>query len=110
MVRNEFLKLSLMPAASRDLVVRIANGTDPAAVGTGCRELLTNKTNGLGCDCTRVVEVASEIASGVPPAIYMLREPTIVAAADVPDRKTKQRLVCFPRIQAGPRIPERKAS
>ncbi len=80
MDRNEISKLSPLAVASRDLVVQLANGADPAVVEAGCRELLTNNTNGLGSADTKVVEVASEIVRGVLSAVYVLRTPAIVAA------------------------------
>jgi hypothetical protein len=57
--------LSPLATASRDLVVRLSDGADPSEIERGCRELLTQNTNGMGSVDTRVVDVASEIVRGV---------------------------------------------
>jgi len=72
--------LSPLAVASRDLVFQLANGADPASVEAGCRELLTQNTNGLGSFDTKVVEVASEIVRGVLSGVELLRSPAIAAA------------------------------
>lgn len=72
--------LSPIASASRDLVVRLAEGADPSDVESGCRELLVNNTNGLGSIDTRVVDVASEIVRGVLSGIFFLKSPMVAAA------------------------------
>ncbi|TVQ76897.1 MAG: hypothetical protein EA380_07915 [Phycisphaeraceae bacterium] len=72
--------LSPLATASRDLVFQLAKGAHPDEVEAGCRDLLTNNTNGLGTVDTRVVEVASEIVRGVLSGVAMLRSPAITAA------------------------------
>lgn len=72
--------LSPLAAASRDLVVKLAAGADPAEVEAGCRDLLTKNTNGLGRVDTRVVDVASEIVRGVLSGVVAIRSPAISAA------------------------------
>ena len=72
--------LSPLATASRDLVLRLAIGADPADVEAGCRELLTENTNGLGRVDTRVVDVASQILLGVLSGATLLRSPAIFAA------------------------------
>ena len=72
--------LSPLATASRDLVMKLSQGADPSAIEAGCRELLTQNTNGLGSIDTRVVEVASEIVRGVLTGAVMLRTPKITAA------------------------------
>lgn len=73
--------LSPLAIASRDLLLRLSVGAAPADIEAGCRELLTQNTNGLGSIDTKVVEVASEIVRGVLAGAAMLRSPSIVAAA-----------------------------
>jgi hypothetical protein len=75
------LRLSPLAVASRDLVVRLSTGASPGEVEAGCRELLTENTNGLGSVDTRVVEVATEIVCGVLIGVSTLRSPAITAAA-----------------------------
>lgn len=72
--------LSPLAKASHDLVLQLATGGDPAHIEAGCRELLTQNTNGLGSADTRVVDVASEIVRGVLSAVVRLRSPSISAA------------------------------
>ncbi|MEQ8771043.1 MAG: hypothetical protein RIB60_11105 [Phycisphaerales bacterium] len=72
--------LSPLARASHDLVVQLSNGADPEVVEAGCRELLTQNTNGLGSADTKVVEVASEIVRGVLAGALLLRSPAIKAA------------------------------
>lgn len=76
----ENLSLSPLATASRDLVIQLAKGAHPADVEAGCRDLLTNNTNGLGNVDTRMVDVASEIVRGVLAGVVMLRSPGISAA------------------------------
>ncbi len=73
-------ELSPLAIASRDLVYQLAKGAHPDDVEAGCRDLLTNNTNGLGSIDTRVVEVASEIVRGVLSGMAALRTPAITAA------------------------------
>ncbi len=73
--------LSPLATASRNLVIELSKGADPASVEAGCRELLTQNTNGLGSADTKVVEVASEIVRGVLSGAVMLRSPAFIAAA-----------------------------
>lgn len=75
------ISLSPLATASRDLVINLANGAHPDDVEAGCRDLLTNNTNGLGSIDTRMVDVASEIVRGVLAGVVMLRSPGIIAAA-----------------------------
>jgi hypothetical protein len=72
--------LSPLATASRDLVVQLSKGAHPGDIETGCRELLTKNTNGLGSVDTRVVEVASEIVSGILSGAVMLRSETVSSA------------------------------
>lgn len=72
--------LSPLAIASRELLLRLSKGAAPADIEAGCRELLTQNTNGLGSVDTKVVEVASEIVRGVLSGAAMLRSPSIVAA------------------------------
>jgi hypothetical protein len=72
--------LSPLAVASRDLVIQLAKGADQASVEAGCRELLTQNTNGHGSIDTKVVEVASEIVRGVLSGVVLLRNPAIAAA------------------------------
>lgn len=72
--------LSPLATASRDLVMKLARGAETADVEAGCRDLLTNNTNGLGSFDTRMVDVASEIVRGVLAGVAMLRSPGISAA------------------------------
>ena len=72
--------LSLLAIASRDLVIRLSTGATPAEIESGCRELLTKNTNGLGSVDTRVVDVASEIVRGVLSGVTSIRAPAITAA------------------------------
>ena len=72
--------LSLLATASRDLVMQLAKGAHPDDIETGCRDLLTNNTNGLGRIDTRVIDVASEIVRGVLAGVVVLRSPGIAAA------------------------------
>ena len=74
------LRLSPLAIASRDLVVQLSAGAEPAEIEAGCRELLTENTNGLGSIDTRFVEVASEIIRGVLTAVTLMRSPAIAAA------------------------------
>jgi len=74
------LSLSPLATASRDLVIKLAKGAHPDDVEAGCRDLLTNNTNGLGNVDTRMVDVASEIVRGVLAGVVMLRSPGISAA------------------------------
>jgi hypothetical protein len=76
----EFRNLSPLAAASHKLVVRLSEGVEPSEVEEGCRELLTQNTNGLGSVDTRVVDVASEIVRGVISGVVCLRSPMISAA------------------------------
>lgn len=73
-------ELSPLAAASRDLVVRLAPGADPAEIESGCRDLLSKNTNGLSRVDTKVVEVAREIMRGVLSGAAALRSPAISAA------------------------------
>lgn len=73
--------LSPLAMASRNLVIELSKGADPASVEAGCRELLTQNTNGLGSADTKVVEVASEIVRGVLSGAVTLRSPAFIAAA-----------------------------
>ncbi len=73
-------QLSPLATASRELVIGLAKGADPAQVEAGCRELLRVNTNGYGSTDTRVVDVASEIVKGVLSGVVMLRSPAITAA------------------------------
>lgn len=73
--------LSPLAIASRDLLIRLSRSAEPADIEAGCRELLTQNTNGLGSIDTRVVEVASEIVRGVLSGAVTLRGPFISAAA-----------------------------
>lgn len=72
--------LSPLAIASRNLIVRLSEGADPSDIEAGCRELLTQNTNGLGSVDTKVVEVASEIVRGVLSGVVILRSPAITAA------------------------------
>ena len=72
--------LSPLAIASRDLLLRLSSGAAPADIEAGCRELLTQNTNGLGSIDTKVVEVASEIVRGVLSGAVLLRTPSIAAA------------------------------
>lgn len=72
--------LSPLAAASRELVIGLSKGADPAEVERGCYELFTQNTNGLGSIDTRVVDVASQIVRGVLAAVVSLRSPAIAAA------------------------------
>lgn len=74
------LRLSPLAIASRDLVVQLSAGAEPAEIEAGCRDLLTENTNGLGSIDTRFVEVASEIVRGVLTAVTLMRSPAIAAA------------------------------
>ena len=73
--------LSPLATASRELVLQLATGATPEQVEVGCRELLTQNTNGFGSTDTKVVDVASEIVRGVLSGVEHLRAPAIVAAA-----------------------------
>lgn len=72
--------LSPLAAASRELVIGLSKGADPAEVERGCYELFTQNTNGLGSVDTRVADVASQIVRGVLAAVVSLRSPAIAAA------------------------------
>lgn len=76
----ETRSLSPLAKASHDLVLKLAAGGDPATIEAGCRELLTQNTNGRVSADTRVVEVASEIVRGVLAGAVRLRSPSITAA------------------------------
>ncbi len=72
--------LSPLATASRNLIVKLSEGADPKDIEAGCRELLTQNTNGLGPIGARVVDVASEIVRGVLSGVMVLRSPAIEAA------------------------------
>lgn len=72
--------LSPLAIASKDLVVRLSEGADPDEIEAGCRDLLTQNTNGLGSVDTRIVDVASEIVRGVLRGAVIVRSSTIEAA------------------------------
>lgn len=74
-------QLSPLAMASRNLVIELSKGADPAVVEAGCYDLLTKNTNGLGSADTKVVEVASEIVRGVLSGAVRLRSPAFIAAA-----------------------------
>ena len=75
-----YMNLSPLASASRDLVFQLAKGAHPEDVEAGCRDLLTTNTNGLSTADTRAVDVASEIVRGVLAGVVMLRSPGIMAA------------------------------
>jgi hypothetical protein len=77
----EHRSLSPLATASRDLVVKLSEGADPSEIEAGCRELLTQNTNGMGSVDTRVVDVAGEIVRGVLAGVVYMRSPAIEAAA-----------------------------
>lgn len=74
-------QLSPLAMASRNLVIELSKGADPAVVEAGCYDLLTKNTNGLGSADIKVVEVASEIVRGVLSGAVTLRSPAFIAAA-----------------------------
>jgi hypothetical protein len=76
----EHRSLSPLATASRDLVVKLSEGADPQEIESGCRELLTQNTNGMGSVDTRVVDVAGEIVRGVLAGVVHMRTPSIEAA------------------------------
>ncbi len=72
--------LSPLAAASRDLVISLSKGADPAEIEAGCRDLLIQNTNGQGSIDTRVLDVASEVLRGVLKGAFILRSASITAA------------------------------
>lgn len=73
--------LSPLAAASRQLVLHLARGADPAYVESACNELITRNTNGFGSMDIEVAEVAVEVMRGALMGVLDLRSPSISAAA-----------------------------
>ena len=72
--------LSPLAAASRDLVIRLFHGANPAEIEAGCRDLLILNTNGDASPDTRVVDVANEVIRGVLKGAMIHRSESITAA------------------------------